>query len=194
MQHVNHYVYFIDIKFCLPSVAVDVNLMDDRHWNRKSPADRCCWFKHGGDVEKAAKQTKFLQQLPLYILIMSSLFSTVDINNSAKLSIFYSLAESQQRSFFLLLKILSANGKVVDCFVKQCRSFRFRSIAPWPLSIEPSSLRYLNYLLITVKLPYCTVFERRSRSCLDDLDNFHAAGRTPAIASATFLTSSTLIN
>ncbi|KRZ91815.1 hypothetical protein T08_14997 [Trichinella sp. T8] len=41
--------------FCLPSVAVDVNLMDDRHWNRKSPADRCCWFKHGGDVEKAAK-------------------------------------------------------------------------------------------------------------------------------------------
>ncbi|OUC49368.1 hypothetical protein D917_05456 [Trichinella nativa] len=126
------------------------------------------------------------------LLVISHSAFVVEANNV--LSIFHSLAESQQRSFFLLLKILSANGKVVDCFVKQCRSFRFRSIAPWPLSIEPSSLRYLNYLLITVKLPYCTVFERRSRSCLDDLDNFHAAGRTPAIASATFLTSSTLIN
>ncbi|KRZ60516.1 hypothetical protein T02_2737 [Trichinella nativa] len=186
MQHVNHYVYFIDIKFCLPIVAVDVNLMDDRHWNRKSPADRCCWFKHGGDVEKAAKGYGLELQTNSTIphLLLSYQF----------LSIFHSLAESQQRSFFLLLKILSANGKVVDCFVKQCRSFRFRSIAPWPLSIEPSSLRYLNYLLITVKLPYCTVFERRSWSCLDDLDSFHAAGRTPPIASATFLTSSTLIN
>ncbi|KRZ73494.1 hypothetical protein T10_9866 [Trichinella papuae] len=47
---------------------------------------------------------------------------------------------------------------------------------------------------MTVKLPYCTVFERKSRSCLDGLDNFHAAGRTPAIAPATLLTSSALIN
>ncbi|KRX97409.1 hypothetical protein T4B_1871 [Trichinella pseudospiralis] len=71
----------------------------------------------------------------------------------------------------------------------------FRSIVVrrHTLALSTSILELSVDYSMTVKLPYCTVFELKSRSCLDDLDSFHAAGKTSAIAPATLLTSSTSV-
>ncbi|KRY83688.1 hypothetical protein T4D_316 [Trichinella pseudospiralis] len=71
----------------------------------------------------------------------------------------------------------------------------FRSIVVrrHTLALSTSILELSVDYSMTVKLPYCTVFELKSWSCLDDLDSFHAAGKTPAIAPATLLTSSTSV-